>query len=89
MNVSIQSGWTVIEDRANLSMWAFTPAGHPAHPAAIRRVLTEKDGAWFVEMSALCEATKSACDKVVAEFHELNNQMRADLERRRRTPNKQ
>ena len=83
VNVSIQSGWTIIEDRANLTLWSFTPAGHPAYPAVVRRVMTQKDGAWFVTMGVLCEAAKSACDKLVLEFRELNKKMREDIERSR------
>src|ERR1700738_1060328 len=31
----IQDGWTVIED--GMTLWSFTPAGHPAHPSVAKR----------------------------------------------------
>jgi hypothetical protein len=76
VRISNQNGWTVIEDGSTMSLWSFTPAGHPAHPAVVRRTVSEKEGAIFVEMAALCEAMKPACDKLVAEFQELTNKMR-------------
>jgi hypothetical protein len=79
---SIQSGWTVIEDRATMSIWSFTPAGHAAHPAAVRRTVTQRGNDIFVDMAVLCEATKPACDQLVAEFQELNRAMRGNLGRR-------
>jgi len=81
--VAVQSGWTVIEEPSIMTMWSFTPAGHPAHPAAIRRVIAQKGDDIFVEMEALCEAAKSACEKLLTEFRELNEQMRASLNPKR------
>ena len=83
VSVSVQSGWTVIEDRTNLTIWSFTPSNHPAHPAAFRRTITEKDGAFFVQTDGLCEATKPACDKLMAEFQELNDKVRDALSKKR------
>jgi hypothetical protein len=83
VTVSLQSGWTIVEDRANLTLWSFTPSGHPAHPAAFRRTITEKDGAFFVQTDGLCEATKAACDKLMAEFQELNDKMRDAIRQKR------
>ena len=85
IKTSVQAGWTVVED--GMTLWSFTPPGHPAHPAAIKRTLVEKDGAWHVEMNALCQADKTACDKLMAEFQALNEKMRESIERsHRRTP---
>src|SRR5262249_41816615 len=82
VTVAEQAGWTVIQD--GLTMYSFTPAGHPAHPAAVRRtVFREADGAWSLKMSILCEAAQPACDKLAADFQELNNKMREDLARSR------
>jgi hypothetical protein len=83
VNVSIQAGWTIIEDRAASALWSFTPPGHPAHPGAVRRTIVERDGTLFVDMAILCQATKSACDKLAEDFTALNAKMREDLARDR------
>lgn len=82
VKVNVQGGWTIIGD--GLTLWSFTPAGNPAHPAAVKRTAVERDGAWYLEMNILCGASKEACDKLARDFQELNNQMRADMERRRK-----
>jgi hypothetical protein len=84
VKISLQSGWTVIDDRDASTFWSFTPPGHPAHPAAVRRILTEKDGAFYLQTRILCQATKSACDKLKADFDDLENKMRERIERDRR-----
>lgn len=53
-NVAVQGGWTIVEEGTTL--WSFTPASHPAHPAVIKRTIVQRDGTFFVDMSALCEA---------------------------------
>jgi hypothetical protein len=73
----------VIHDRAALTIWSFTPSGHPAHPAVVRRVVVRQDGAMHVKMSGLCEATKPACDKLWTDFEQLNEQMRKTIEQER------
>jgi hypothetical protein len=79
VSVKVESGWTVIEDRATMSIWSFTSSGHPAHPAAVRRAVTQQGDKIFVDMSVLCEAAKSACDKLVAEFNALNRNLSAEF----------
>ena len=74
-DVSIQGGWTIISENGGSLLWSFTPAGHPAHPAAIRRAVVAKDGGLVIEMSALCEASKQACDRLIAEFRTLNERV--------------
>jgi hypothetical protein len=83
VKVSVQGGWTIVDDRGNSALWSFTPPGHPAHPAVVRRTVTEKDGAIFVQMGGLCEAAKPPCDKLMAEFRELTERMRRQIERDR------
>jgi hypothetical protein len=79
VKISDLSGWTVIEDRSTLSLWSFTPPSHPAHPAAIHRKVIQEGNNIFVKMHVLCEAPKPACDKVVADFQSLNQQVRKDM----------
>jgi hypothetical protein len=73
--VTIQSGWTVVQNEASTTVWSFTPPSHPAYPAALRRAIVEHDGAFVVKSDAMCEAEKSACDQLIAEIHELDKQM--------------
>lgn len=79
VNISVQAGWTIIEDRANLTIWSFTPPGHRAYPAAIERKIVQEGGNIFVKMNVLCEAPKPDCDAVVAEFQALNSRIRQEL----------
>ena len=74
INLSIQGGWTIIEDKedSNLVLWSFTPDSHPAHPAAIKRKVVEKNQKIYIQMSALCQAKKEDCDKLMQEFEHLN-----------------
>ena len=82
VNVSVQSGWTVVEDATTMTIWSFTPPAHPAHPTAVRRAVIQRGDDIFVEMKIKCESTKPACDRLVADFQELNNRMRETLRRR-------
>ena len=72
--LSIQGGWTIIEDKedSNMVLWSFTPESHDAHPAAIKRKVLEKNQAIYIQMSALCQAKKADCDKLMQEFELLN-----------------
>lgn len=84
VSVSVQGGWTVITEQDGLTLWSFTPENHPAHPAVVKRQMVQKDGAWYVNMNALCEATKSACDKLIEDFKVLNERMRQSIEQSKR-----
>jgi len=79
VRISVQGGWTIVDDREDRAIWSFTPSNHPAHPAAVKRTVVEKNGAIYIEMNALCQASKSECDKLIAEFKELNEQMRRSM----------
>jgi hypothetical protein len=80
--VGEQDGWTIIqepESDKSIALWSFAPAADPAHPAAVKRVVFEKDGSVQIEMKVLCEATKDACDQLVRDFQGLNDRMRQDF----------
>jgi hypothetical protein len=85
VSVSRQSGWTIITEPSGLSLWSFTPEGHPAAPAVVHRQVLQEGGDFFVKMQVLCEAAKPACDALVADFEKLNQQMAEDLKRRKTT----
>jgi hypothetical protein len=67
VKMTSQDGWTIIEDPASSTLWSFAPPNHPAYPAVIRRRLVERDGGKVGEMTALCQATRTACDKLMAD----------------------
>jgi hypothetical protein len=82
VNVSVQSGWTVIEDRANNAVWSFAPPGHAAYPSAVQRTITQRGDQVVIDMTIKCEAAKSACDQLVVESTEQNNKIREAASRR-------
>lgn len=75
-----RQGWYIVQDPADLSVWSFTPQSHEAHPAAVKRTIVQKDGTVFVRMNVLCGASKEACDRLVAQFNELNAGMREKVQ---------
>ena len=79
-----QDGWTVVSEPAERTMWSFTPPSHPAHPGVVRRTILETDDGIAVQMSILCEATKSACDGLLKDFTDLNTQMREHFARQKK-----
>jgi hypothetical protein len=87
--ISVQGGWTIVDDPRDGSLWSFTPPSHPAHPAVVKRNPAQKDGAMFIQMRALCQAEKAACAKLIEEFQELNRKIAADMQRRSQAPKSQ
>jgi hypothetical protein len=77
--VKVENGWTIVQDEANEAYWSFTPVGHPAHPTAVKRTLHVKDGVLSIRMQSKCGAEKAACDKLVAEFVAMHEQMKQDM----------
>ena len=89
VQVTTRDGWTVIADKGGSMLWTFTPPGHPAHPTVARREgMQRADGSWYLNQNVLCEAAKATCDKINAEFVELNNQMRREIKRARARPDR-
>jgi hypothetical protein len=71
-----QRGWTVVASRERDAPveWFFTPEGHAAYPAVVKRTATERDGIGMIDLVALCHAEQSACDRLLDDFrqqHEL------------------
>ena len=79
---SIQNGWTIAEDRSHSSFWSFPPVGDPAYPTAVKRIVVQTGVGINLEMKVLCQATQAACDKLVADFNALNEQMRNSFKSR-------
>lgn len=72
VRVTVQDGWTIADDKANSTLWSFTPAGHAAHPAVVRRTVVNQDGQPSIRMHALCQGSREACDALTEEFRRVN-----------------
>jgi hypothetical protein len=81
--IARQGGFITATDRANATLWTFTTAGHPAHPAGVRRQIVERRGTIDVDTSIVCNGPQSACDQLAEEFRRLNARMIEDLRRQR------
>jgi hypothetical protein len=71
--------WIIVSEGDRRPLWSFTPRKHPAHPAAVKRTLVERNGSIVIEMSALCQASKSACDGLMEEFKLLNERISQEV----------
>lgn len=79
--VTKQGGWTIADDKENFVFWSFTPLDHPAHPAAIKRVMAQSTtGDISVVMTAKCGGPKEACDKLISEFRAMNDRMHEQVQ---------
>jgi hypothetical protein len=72
-----QRGWTIVASRERGAPveWFFTPEGHAAHPAVVKRTAIERDGVGMIDLAALCHAEQAACDLLLDDFrqqHELD-----------------
>jgi hypothetical protein len=71
-----QRGWTVVasSEHGLPVQWFFTPEGHPAHPAVVKRTALESDGIGRIELAALCQVEQAVCGQLLDDFrqqHEL------------------
>jgi len=65
VEVSDQGGWTIVSDRSNSTLWSFAPPGNAAYPAVVKRTAVTSKGGVELKMDVLCEASKTACEKLV------------------------
>jgi len=76
-----EGGWIIAEDRSHYTLWSFATEGDPAYPSAVKRTaVQESGGSVTMNMNILCEAIQDACDKLVANFNELNERARDSLQ---------
>jgi len=69
-------GWTIVHEPMAAMQWSFTPPGHGAHPAVVRRIIRRAPGgAVSVDTKLLCEAAAAECDKLQAEFLAMNDRI--------------
>jgi len=80
IEIKMVDGWTIATDNRTplITLWSFAPESDPSYPSVVKRAVVEKDGAFVINMSVHCEATKLACDNLVRQFQQLiNDQIRA------------
>jgi hypothetical protein len=73
---SVQNGWTIAEDRSHFTLWSFPPEDDPAYPSAVKRTPVQTSTGVAMDMKVLCQSTQEACDKLVADFNALNEQLK-------------
>jgi hypothetical protein len=73
----VQRGWITASDVEHDTLWSFAAPGSAAYPTAVKRVVVQTRGNISIDMAILCQAVQSACDKVMADFQALNNQIRS------------
>jgi hypothetical protein len=77
VTVTKPDGWTIVNETSpEFAVWSFTPQSHYAYPAVVRRTLKQTNGQVHVVTTALCQADKLSCDKLIREFQQLNEKMR-------------
>jgi len=83
--VTHADGWTVINEPLASAQWSFTPSGHYAYPAVVRRTIKRSaDGKVDVETASLCEAPEAECSKLLVEFAAMNERITQALKARGR-----
>jgi len=67
-----QRGWTVVASRegAHAVEWFFTPEGHEAHPAVVKRTAYDQDGVGFIDLAVLCQVEEAACERLLVDFRQ-------------------
>ncbi len=67
-----KQGWTEIEDKGQNVLWSFVPEDHPAYPSVVRRTTSGRGESVQIDMDAVCEAEKAACEKLMKEMVRMN-----------------
>ncbi len=82
-----QLGWTVVasRERDQAVEWFFTPEGHDAHPAVVKRTALEHVGVGMIDLAALCHVEPEACDRLLADFRQQHELEQAAAKRERVT----
>jgi hypothetical protein len=68
-----------LENGQDGTLWTFTLAKHPAHPAAVCRRIVERRGFLDIPTTIVCEGAKAACAELKDDFAALNARMIDDL----------
>ncbi|QKX16504.1 molecular chaperone DnaJ [Microbulbifer sp. YPW1] len=79
---STQNGWAIFATKknGNYVLWSFSPPEHEAYPAAVKRTVLEREGSISIDIKALCQAEKVACDNLIEEFKQLNERIAQQMQ---------
>jgi hypothetical protein len=76
---SIQNGWIIASDKANMTIWSFSPTCDPTFPTAVKRQVMKSAGEIYIDTNILCGGTQAACDALSAQFKALNQAAKQNL----------
>jgi len=76
VGISVQNDWTIVDESAKYALWSFAPKGHAAYPAVVKRKVVDENGMVSIKTDVICEARKAACDALVREFMQMNQNVR-------------
>jgi hypothetical protein len=80
-------GWVIVNEPMASAQWTFTPAGHAAYPAVVRRVIRRGlNRAVSVDVATVCEAPAAACAELVKTFEGMNERITQAAGARNRQP---
>jgi hypothetical protein len=65
-------GWTIVTDKAHMTVWSFAPKTDPSYPAVVKRFVTAAGSGSAITMKVLCESDKVSCDNLVRQFYDMN-----------------
>jgi len=83
--VTEADGWVTVNEPQAAAQWSFTPAGHEAHPAVVRRIIQRSPAqAISVDLALLCEAPAAACQRLRQQFEAMNDRIVQALKARGR-----
>ncbi|HWS61584.1 MAG TPA: hypothetical protein VN325_02425 [Steroidobacteraceae bacterium] len=77
-----EHGWTTANDTSHNTVWSFPPVGNPAYPSAVKRMAVQDGKGVSMKMDVLCQASQSACDKLVEDFNALNERVRQSMQQK-------
>jgi hypothetical protein len=78
--------FTMFQCEKEMTFYYFTKPNHPAHPGVVERVLTQKDGAFYVTengRSFAPDAAQPAFKAWLEQFQQLDARMRAEMSKQR------
>jgi hypothetical protein len=74
--VTHSEGWVIVNEPAAAAQWSFTPPGHAAYPAVVRRVIRRgPNRSVSVDTASLCEAGAAACAQLLKDFAVMNDRI--------------
>ena len=82
ITITKPDSWVIANQSSTKLQWSFTPPGHYAHPMVVKRAIkADAKGDVRVETTSLCQAEKTACEKLLGEFTQMNEALRASVQK--------